>query len=223
MVFLFIFFIIIFLILTSNIRIEMKSIEFSSEKKAHLNKNYTILIKWCILKALPILKIKINEQKFKKWNVEKSIKKSIDKMEIQLIVNKNQFDKEFFEIAKASFKNLNLEICRLNLEAEYATEDATITAFVLPVISSILTLWLKKQEEKNKELTPYYFKIQPIFQNKNFIKFRISGVFNLKIIHIISTICVIKKKMKAEKHRRIYHRSHYDYGKEKNLIKMMYK
>ena len=210
MVFLFIFLLIIFLILTSNITIEMKSIEFSSEQKPHLNKKYVILIKWRIIKVLPILKIKINEQKLKKWNVEKSI----EKVGTQLIEGNNKFDKEFFEMAKTSLKNLNLEICRLKLDAEYGTESATVTALIMPVISSIIAFWMKKQEVENKNITSYYFKIQPTFKNKNFIKFRISGVFELKMIHIISTICVIKKKKKEEKHGRTSRRRTYDYGFE---------
>ena len=47
-------------------------------------------------------------------------------------------------------------------------------------------------------------------QNKNIIKFELNGIFDIKMIHIISTICILKKKRRVYKNERTSNRRTYD-------------
>ena len=58
------------------------------------------------------------------------------------------------------------------------------------------------------------FSIQPIYVNQNLINVDFSGIFQIKMIHIINTICMINKKRKGDKNERTSNRRFYDYGYE---------
>lgn len=210
LVFLFILLIIIELIIFSKIKIEFQNIQFSSEAKPHLKNSYSILLKWCIFSKLPIVTIKIDKKKLEKWKV----KDKLEEAGTKLVVDRNQFDKNFFKLSKTAIKSLKFESSKLDLEVEYGTENAALTAILLPFFSTLITLFIQNKQNKCKKIMPYYFKMQPVFKNQNIIKFSFSGIFELKMIHIINTICMLIKKRRVEKHERTSHRGSYDYSYE---------
>ena len=58
------------------------------------------------------------------------------------------------------------------------------------------------------------FYLKPIFVNRNILNFQFDGIFELKLIHIINTICKIKKERKGESDERTSNRRTYDYSYE---------
>ena len=48
------------------------------------------------------------------------------------------------------------------------------------------------------------------YKNKNIIKLQLDGIFDIKMIHIINTICTIKKKRRVYKNERTSNRRTYD-------------
>ena len=50
--------------------------------------------------------------------------------------------------------------------------------------------------------------------NKNLLNIEISSIFQIKMIHIINTICIVNKKRKGDKNERTSNRRPYDYGYE---------
>ena len=67
---------------------------------------------------------------------------------------------------------------------------------------------IKKYNENQK------FLIQPIYINQNLINIECSGIFEIEMIHIINTICIVNKKRKGDKNERTSNRRSYDYGYE---------
>ena len=234
LVFLFVFLLIIDLILFSKIVVEVKKVEFSSAKKQHLNNEYIILIKWYILNKLPIIVMKIDKKKIEKLKIEAKL----EKVGTMLITDKNQFDKNFLELSKKILKKLKINVAKVNLQVEYGTENAALTAILLPFFSTACSFFIKSKEEKthkyrkrketkklikfskrnkkqkNKKAMPYYFKINPIFKNQNIIKFWFSGIFELKIINIINSLYFLSKQEKIEKSEKLSTNEIYSLGYE---------
>ena len=50
--------------------------------------------------------------------------------------------------------------------------------------------------------------------NENLLNIEISSIFQIKMIHIINTICIVNKKRKGDKNERTSNRRPYDYGYE---------
>ena len=207
MVFLLIFLIIILMIITIRIKIKFENFEFSSQKKEHLNKNYKIEVTIYTFNVIPILNLKITNKKMKKMFNNEKIKKVIDEQKTKIIENRNDIDIETIK----GIKNIKIEISEMNLNISIGTEDAAITAFIIPIISTFIAIFLSQKVEKYND--KQIFSIQPIYINQNLINIEFSGIFQIKMIHIINTICIVKKR-KGDKYERTSNRGSYDYGYE---------
>ena len=208
MVFLFIFLIIIAIIITIKIKIEIQNLKFTTSEKPHINRKYQIKIKIYTFGILPIINIKLNNKKIQKILNNNKIKEKIKQQETKIIENKANIDKELI----TSLKNIRTEIKEINLKISIGTENSSLTAFVIPVISTLLAIILSKQINKynNKQV----FCVVPVYIDKNLINVEFSGIFQIKMIHIINTICIVNKKRKGDKNERTSNRRSYDYGYE---------
>lgn len=200
MVFLFILGTIILLLTFSKIKIEIRNLIFTTMDKPHIQPKYNIIIKWNILNKIPILKVTISNKKLKKWNIK-------EKIDIKVIENENIFDKKIIEI----IKHANIEYKRVNLKMEVGTENACLTSFLIPAISTSIAIWLRKKIKENEKQT---FIIKPIYQNRNLINIYFSGIFEIKMIHIINIIYILNKKGRVKRHERTSNRRTYDYSYE---------
>lgn len=205
MVFLFIFLILIFFILTLKIKIKIEKIEFSSQKieNRYLAPYYQIIFSFWLLGKVKIAQFSITKTKLEKIKLKEKIKK----VDLSILENKNDFDQEFFR----SLKKLKIKTKKIALEIQLGTENAALTAILVPVISTALSIFLQKSVEQFEEQE---FKIQPVFLNQNTIKIRFEGIFEIKVIHIITTICIVNKKRRGDKHERTSNRGSYDYSYE---------
>ena len=206
MVFLLIFLIIVLIIITIRIKIRFKDFEFSSQKKEHLNKNYKIEINIYTFNFIPILKLKITNKKIKKAINNEKIRKVINEQKTKIIENRKDIDIETLK----EIKNIKIEIDEMNLNISLGTEDASATAFIIPIISTFIAIFLSQKIQKynNKQI----FSITPIYINQNLINIEFSGIFQIKMIHIINTICIVKRK--GDKNERTSNRKSYDYSYE---------
>ena len=218
--------IIILLIITIKIQIKIENLQYHSHKqlqkntlgenkKTHLNQNYKAIILIYTIGKIPILKIKINKSKIDKLkhktHIEQKIQEKIKQQDFTKLREKYNLKLDIKQI----IKNLLLSIEQLNLKIEIGTENAVLTSFLIPTISTIISILIaKNQEEKCEKTINQHFKITPIYQNKNLINFSLEGIFELKLIHIITTICILKKKRRVDKHERTSNRRSYDYSYE---------
>ena len=208
MVFLFIFLIIILMIITIRIKFDFKNFNFSILENKKINKNYEIKIVIYIFQKIPILKTKIDDEKIQKIINNEKLRNAIKSQEIKIFENRKNIDKEII----SAIKNIKLEVDEMNLKIEVGTENASMTAFIIPIISTILAIFLSKKVKKynNKQI----FSVIPKYINKNLINIEFSGIFQLKMIHIINTICIVNKRKKGDKNERTSNRRSYDYGYE---------
>lgn len=208
MFFLFLILIILLMIITIRIKFEIENIKFLTNKKPHLNNKYEIRIKIYTLGIIPIFKIKINNKKILKITENPKIKEKIKQQKTKIINNKANIDKELI----TSLKNIKTEIKEINLKILIGTENASLTAFIIPVISTIIAMILNKQIRKYNE--KQVFLVAPIYMDKNLINVELSGIIQIKMIHIINTICIVNKKRKGDRNERTSNRKSYDYGYE---------
>ena len=73
-------------------------------------------------------------------------------------------------------------------------------------------MFLSKQIRQYNE--KQVFCVAPAYMDKNLINVEFSGIFQIKMIHIINTICIVNKKRKGDKNERTSNRRPYDYGYE---------
>ena len=208
MVFLFIILMIIIMFITIKIKFEIQNLKISTNEKPHLNKKYQIKIVIYTLGFIPILKIKLNNKKIEKIINNQKIKEKIKQQETKIIENKANIDKELI----TSLKNIKTEIKEINLKIRIGTENASLTAFTIPVISTFIAMFLSKQIKKYND--KQVFLVAPVYLDKNLLNIEISSIFQIKMIHIINTICIVNKKRKGDKNERTSNRRSYDYGYE---------
>ena len=203
MVFLFILGIIILLLVFSKIRIEIQNFKFTTQNKQHINTTYRVTCKWKILRKIPIAKITITNQKIRKWNMKEKMKK----INTEVLQNANKIDKKIIE----AIKHANIQYKKINLKIEIGTQNACLTSFLIPAISTVIAIWLRQKMQDNKNQT---FIVQPIYQNKNLVNIQFSGIFEIKMIHIINIIYILNKKGSVKENERTSHRRTYDYSYE---------
>ena len=203
MVFLFVILIIILLLIFSKIRIQIENFRFSSIIDRHINEDYKIIIQLCILGKIPIVQIKITRTKLEKLKIKEKMKK----VDINALKNNKEFDKKILK----AIKETKILINRMNLKIELGTEDAVLTSIIIPIISTLITFLLRNRIKEYKCQT---FIIQPIYINQNLINIAFSGIFEIKMIHIINIIYILNKKEREDKNERTSNRGAYDYSYE---------
>ena len=191
--------IILILLIFSKIQIKIENFKFSSQLPKHTNKEYKIIFKLYILSKIPILKIIITEEKIKKLKLKEKIKE----METKIIEKKDILNKNIIK----SIKKVELTIKKLDLKIDLGTENAILTSILVPAISTVISIFISR---KIQDYTRQKFIVNPIFTNKNLINIEITGIFELKMIHIINSIYVLNKKEGVEKYERTSNRRSYD-------------
>lgn len=206
MVFLFAFILIIlmlYVIYFSKIQIQIINFNFSSETKRHINKDYKIIIKWYIFNKIPIVKSEITKSKMEKLKLKERIKD----VNFQSLNNQKHYDKKAIQ----ALKMLDTNIQDINLNINIGTENAVLTSIVVPILSTIISLFLSKKVNNYNNQT---FIINPIYLNQNILNVSLSGIFELKIRNIINIIYMLNKKEGVEKYERTSNRRAYDYSYE---------
>ena len=212
MVFLFILLIFLLLalaVLTSKLDIRIINLIIDSQRKKHINDRYEIIIKLKIFENIPILKFTLNKNKVKKIQQSLKMNEKVKQLEKDILENKNKFDKKMVQGLKEFSKNIYIE--KLDLEIEFGTENAFLTSMLVAFFSSILSIVFSKIRVREKNIV---YEIEPVYRNENSIKIEISGIFQIKLIHIINTIYVLNKKGGRKNHERTSNRRSYDYSYE---------
>lgn len=193
--------IITIIIAKAKISIEVKNLKIKANKKIYISDNYKIIFKIIILNKIPILKFNLNNEKLV--------------LERNKRINKKGLKEESFlknKIKKEILKHFSdIQVNKLNLKIKIGTENAFFTSMIIPIISSIISIILMKKIT-NAEKQKYI--VEPIYLNQNILEILISGIFEMKMIHIINIIYVLNKERKVNKHERTSNRRSYDYGYE---------
>ncbi len=212
MVFLFILLIFLCLalvVLTSKLDIRIINLIIDSQSIKHIDDRYEIIIRLKIFGNIPILKFTINKNKLRKIQQSWKMNEKVKQLERDILKNENKFDKQIIKGLKEFSKGIYVE--NLELEAELGTENAFLTSILVAFFSSILAISFSRIHLKENNIV---YKIEPVYRNENSIKIEISGIFQIKLIHIINTIYVLNKKGGRKNHERTSNRRSYDYSYE---------
>lgn len=196
---------IIIILTLSKIRIQIKNFSFCSQMPRHINKDYQIIVKLYILGRIPIFKISMTKLKLEKMQWKDKIK-HIDFKALENNVNWNH------NLWRA-IKKLKVVIKNINLQMEIGTENAALTSMIVPTISTIIAIILRKRV---KDFENQIFTIRPVYQNQNLVNISVSGIFEIKMSHIINIIYILNKKEKkgVKEYERTSNRGSYGYSYE---------
>lgn len=194
--------IITIIIAKAKISIEVKNLKIKANKKMYISDDYKIIFKIIILNKIPILKLNLNNEELV--------------LERNKRINKKGLKEESFlknKIKKEILKHFSdIQVNKLNLKIKIGTENAFFTSMIIPIISSIISIILMK---KTTNVEKQKYVVEPIYLNQNILEILISGIFEMKMIHIISIIYILKQKEEGvKKNERTSNRRSYDYGYE---------
>ncbi len=172
MFFLFVFIIIlviiglIIIIHTSRVGIEVQNLIIDTEQPQgkKINEESKINVYILIFGKIKIFKNNVKNMKRPDFKIKN---KNIDIKILQ--------DKDLKINYKSLLKNIDLDIEKIDLNAQIGTEDAVLTAILVGIISSILGILIKKPK----------YQVIPIYTNKNFIKIRLDGIFSIYLMQYI--------------------------------------
>lgn len=214
MVFLFIFIIFIFfnvMLVSSKIIIEIENLRFTSHNSKHLNDTYKIIIKVKAFGIIPILKKVYDKNKINHINKKLDISKKIKKIDINKVIESLKEDNK---LNKDLIKKIIIdmfEIIKIDFKIELGTENVAITAIIIGILSTLISIALRNKIT-NTNLQRY--KIIPKYCNHNLFKIDISGIFGIKVIHIINIIYILVKEKGESKYERTSNRKSYGYSYE---------
>ena len=196
-------------ILTSKLDIKILNLIINSQNKKHINDRYEIIIKLKIFGNIPILKFTLNKSRLRKIKQYRKMNEKVKQLEKDILQNKDKFDRQVIKGLKEFSKGIYMK--KLDLEVELGTENAFLTSMFVTIFSSILSIVFSRIHVREKNIV---YEIKPLYRNENSIKIEISGIFQIKLIHIINTIYVLNKKGGRKNHERTSNRRSYDYSYE---------
>lgn len=212
----FLFILIIFILLNvmlvfSKIIIEIENIKFKSHNSNHLNDTYKIVLMVKLFGIIPILKKVYDKNKIDNINKKLDIHTKIKKIDLNNVVDSlKENNKSNITLVKIFFKDV-LEIININFKIELGTENAAVTAIIIGILSMLISIILRKKIE-NIKIQKY--KIIPKYCNHNLINIEFSGIFGIKVIHIINIIYILTKERKVKLNEPTSNRKSYGYSYE---------
>ncbi len=180
-----IFFILILGFLTSKLKINVQSIE---KEKNDLKIKFNINFGFYLFGIIKILGISLQEN-------------GIDCLGIHFSYSKIKLEKDSLEIFKEFsvfqlLKYLHPKLEKLNLKLTIGTEDVILTAVLVFISSTFLSI-VGAKNRKQINSKQYSYQINPVY-NKNQLSFQIASKVSVKMVDLIKTISYIKKNKKKK-------------------------
>lgn len=187
----FLLFLLFFIILASNIRINIEYLKLTNDLKIRFN----VKIGLFIFNKIKLFEIKINE-----------------KSKILNKINTKGFKNVKIKYNLKNIKKIKFNIDKFYLNISIGTIDAAITPNIIVLISTVISIILTKFYKYINKGNCYYNLI-PVYINKNIINLYFSGIIKIKLIHIIYMIFIFTKKGSG-KSERTSNRRTYGYSYE---------
>ena len=172
------FSIIFFLILISELKLEIKNLNISSLKPKLIQDGYLFTI-GLYIKKVPLIRFKFNREKIENLKLKEKLKN----VDVQKQMKQMEHKKEKFQRIK--FFKINLEEINLNITLD--TIDPILTSYVTALISGIIGvlfgIFIREYDEEKQK-----FLVEPVYINKNLINLSLSCIISVKIWNIIKEI-----------------------------------
>ena len=176
------------LIIFTTIQIHIENIRLEIPKKnaRNLNKKHKITVKLYLFEKINYLKLDITKNKMEK----RVIRRNVEKIKRKIKKDKNKFDKKMV----SKLKKMKIKIQNINLKIFLGTEDAAQNAIIVGMISSGIAIIMGMLTEKEilkigeEQKNQIYWKVVPVYQNRNLLNINLDCIISFKLIHIINTI-----------------------------------
>lgn len=171
--------------------------EENTEKK-DIQLDYNIKIQLLLFQKIKYFQFTINKEKLKKYNLTEKLK-NINYYKLSKDMPKLNKDIKIIEKLKL------LELKKLNMKINIGTEDVILTSLLILFLSTgvpmILTNIIKEYDKKD-----YYYRILPLYKNKNILKITINCIIYIKLVHIIHVLYILMRKRSVGKNERASYR-----------------
>lgn len=201
---LFIIILLITILLFSAISIQIENLKISNTQEKKIEDNYKVRIKLLFLSKVPIFAINLNSKKMR--NIYSS--KKLEKIDYKKIKSKIPNRINIFKLIKI----LQIKIKSLNLKVKIGTIDILSTSYIVGIIASIISILLCFTTNK-KDIKKVYYKILPIYNQKNEYNIELNSIIQVEIVHIICSMLYIIRKGR-KKDDRTSNRRTYAYSNE---------
>lgn len=186
------------LLALSNIQIELKQLHISNIKgklKLKVILNLSILL----FNRVKILKITIDNKKIIK--ILKSGKINFSNVNIS---------KESKKIIKKFLKSDAVIIETLKINGYFSTFNNVLSGIIFSISNALIPILISKKLEGSRYNNNVYF----LNQNQNIINISINCIISIKIVNIINTLYLLKKKGGSDKYGKSSNRRSYAYSNE---------
>lgn len=192
---------VILMLMFSSIRLNIKKCSISNieenAKKQKLEKDIIIYIEIYLLGVLKIAKIKVTKDLLRKLKIKEDIESLEKDVKVIRKVHPIKIIKKLKPKIKGVYLNLNIGL-----------DNVVLTSYLVALLSTSVGIFLSKVEPKNA-----YFRIMPLYNIGNSIKFNLNCIIDVKIVHIIYVIYILLRK-RRNNHERTSNRRPYDYSYE---------
>lgn len=189
------------IIILSKIKLNIKKCNITNikegRKKKGIDKEIAIYLEFFLLGFIKIGKIKITEKLLEKLKIKNDVKSIRKDVNVAKSIN-------IIEI----IKKLKIKPEKIKMYLAIGTENVMLTVNLVAIISSIIAIIFRGVNPKKTE-----YRIIPLYNYGNSIKFNLNCIISVKIVHIIYVIYILLKKRRS-KNERTSNRRSYDYSYE---------
>ena len=161
---------------TSKIGIDIENLIINTEmpKGQKINKESKIYVYLLIFGKIKLFKKDIKKMK------QPNLKLENNNIDIKIIKNK-----ELKIDYKELLKNIDVDIKKIDLNAQIGTQDAALTAILVGILSGLLGISLKNPQ----------YEVRPIYSNKNFLKMKIECIISVYLMQYIYKLIARKANL----------------------------
>ena len=182
-----IIFLISILLVFSEIKISLNTLEYDTDKKEKESK-YSGKIGIYFLGRIKLFSKKIDNKKNNQFLNNNFIKEKLTRLDI---FNKDNTTEKYRinrKIIKEVMKYLKIDMLKLQIQID--TENVLLTSYLVGLISAIIPN-LIRNNIKSYNNKKYKWEIVPIYKNKNYISLKLNSIISIKVVHIINMLKMI--------------------------------
>lgn len=196
LILIFILSMLLLILLLSNLEIEIKELEIDTTKK---RKNILVCLKLKLFNKIPIFKINIDNKKIKSLEIK-------NKKLVKSIISSQRENLKLNNLEILKYLDFNLE--EINLKVIISLVDIATTTVIIPILVTIISMFLKKTAKKYKK-EKYKYSIIPDYNLNLMVKIKLKCIISIKIVNIINVIYMMLKKGSEKNDERTSNRGTY--------------
>lgn len=161
------------------LKINIKNLKLSNDGNTI---NSKVLLEIYLFNVIPILKTRLDNKKL----LESDSKIGIT-LKKSLSINKIK-----------NLRRVKLYVEKFNLNLYFGIGDILLTTYTVPIIATLITIFLNQENIKIKNKETYY-KVNPLFNTNSFLyKISFNCIISINLAHIIFTALMLNNSRKKK-------------------------